>query len=299
MPSIWWVNAKGEQSGPIELTQAVGLVKTGMIAPATLVWSEGMAGWTAASETEALGGYFRSGGPQQPIASTPTAHSAPSSVAPGYGAVSAVSDDALVSSVTAWGLFWRAIVYTIGNLLVIPAPWTGTMYWRYLATTTNSRGGLEFEFAGEPLDIWWVFTASGLLEWIGLWKYGQGWTTLVQVGLGYLLVSWFVGKVRPEGRTQAFNGGFWGYFGYSILLGLSMVTIIGWAWVLRSFLNWMCRHAVGAVRFEFQGTGLELLWRGFVAVFVSCLIVTIPWMMAWYYCWIVSQIHVDEDGAAL
>ena len=43
-----------------------------------------------------------------------------------------------------------------------------------------------------------------------------------------------------------------------------MITIDRLGLGVRSLLNWMCRDAVGAARFEFQGTGLETLWRGYL-----------------------------------
>ena len=39
MASFYWINAKGDQVGPIEPTAAIGLIKTGMITADTLVWA--------------------------------------------------------------------------------------------------------------------------------------------------------------------------------------------------------------------------------------------------------------------
>ena len=59
MASFYWINAKGDQAGPIEQTNAVGLVKTGMITAETLVWTEGMANWAPAKSAPVLGDFFR------------------------------------------------------------------------------------------------------------------------------------------------------------------------------------------------------------------------------------------------
>ena len=59
MASFYWINAKGDQTGPIEATNAVGLVKTGMITAETMVWTEGMANWAPAKTAPVLGDYFR------------------------------------------------------------------------------------------------------------------------------------------------------------------------------------------------------------------------------------------------
>ena len=68
MASFYWINAKGDQTGPIDAANAVGLVKTGMITAETLVWTEGMANWAAAKTAPVLGDYFRVPSPPPPPA---------------------------------------------------------------------------------------------------------------------------------------------------------------------------------------------------------------------------------------
>jgi len=312
MASFYWINTKGDQVGPIDETNAIGLVKTGMIGGETLVWSEGMANWAPAKSAPVLADYFRVAPPPPPHAARPAAdatfvqsvHRAPAS---GVETYLPAADGAapLHSEADAWGLFWRIIVVVIGSLLIIPSPWTSTMYNRYLAVTTKTPEGNAMGFDGRPGDIWWVFVLLGLCQWIGaLSRFADRPVavlsplgSLLSIFLSYLVLRWFVAKIRPDGQTLAFKGGFWGYIGYILLMCLAVITIIGWAWVLKFFLAWVCRNIEGPVRFEFRGTGWGILWRFFVAGVVSSVLVTIPWMMAWIVRWTVSQIFAAPARA--
>ena len=169
------------------------------------------------------------------------------------------------------------------------------MYNRYLAVTTKTPDGNAMGFDGQPRDIWWVFVLLGICQWIGplarladpsvasmLSPLGS----ILSIALSYLVMRWLIAKIRPDGQTLTFKGGFWGFFGYTLLIGLAAITIIGWAWVAKFFFAWVCRNIEGPLRFEFRGTGWDILWRFFVAGIVSCVIVTIPWMIVWIVRWI-------------
>ena len=59
-----------------------------------------------------------------------------------------------------------------------------------------------------------------------------------------------------------FNGSFLIYIGWHVLLGLSFITIVGWAWVAVAQSRWICRNIAGTHReILFKATGLEMLWR--------------------------------------
>ena len=61
--------------------------------------------------------------------------------------------------------------------------------------------------------------------------------------------------------------------------------------------RWVCRNVSGTHHFEFAGTGLEFLWRTLVFALASSFIIPIPWMMRWFYTWVVSQVRVaDAQG---
>ena len=83
-----------------------------------------------------------------------------------------------------------------------------------------------------------------------------------------------------------------------ILAALSILTIIGWAWVYVAQMRWFCRNIQGTRReVVFIGTGLEFLWRALVAGLACLLIIPIPWMYRWMTQWLASQTVLNERGA--
>ncbi len=296
MPAIYYVDSEGSRRGPIELTPAIGLIRTGMIIASTLVWSEGMQEWAAADQSPILRDQFTRAPPPLPGPPPPAAAAVDArGTLPSAGG----ADVALRSTVAAWGLFWRALLLIVGAALIIPSPWTNVMYWRYVATTTRLPNGAAFEFEGRPGDIWWVFVAQAILMWISQVKYGQLPGMLGGYALSYIVIRWFCGALRVragDGRLE-FKGGFWTNFGFAVLVPISIVTIIGWAWVVKHWMKWLCANVEGVMTFEFVGTGLGILWRTLVFSLASCLILPIPWMIAWFCRWFVSQIRVVRAAA--
>ena len=72
----------------------------------------------------------------------------------------------------------------------------------------------------------------------------------------------------PTGSRSAlsFSGSVWAYLGWTILAVISIITIIGWAWVYAARMRWICRNIEGTRReIVFNGSGLEFLWRAIVA----------------------------------
>jgi membrane protease subunit (stomatin/prohibitin family) len=61
MPMAWHVVEQGQAVGPFSADQLTQAIAAGRVGPDTLVWSEGMAGWTAARAVPALARWF--GGP--------------------------------------------------------------------------------------------------------------------------------------------------------------------------------------------------------------------------------------------
>ena len=81
-------------------------------------------------------------------------------------------------------------------------------------------------------------------------------------------------KLGTEDGTLrlSFEGGYLPYIGWNILLGLSFITIIGWAWVAKFMMQWICRNVRGTAEFDFTATGLSILWRTLVAVLLTILV---------------------------
>ena len=93
----------------------------------------------------------------------------------------------------------------------------------------------------------------------------------------------------------AFTGDALGYVGWQVLLYVSFITIIGWAWVVTAWMRWICRNIEGTQReVIFTGTGLEVLWRTIVFVIACIFIIPIPWVLAWYGRWYASQFALAD-----
>jgi membrane protease subunit (stomatin/prohibitin family) len=61
--SVWHVTANGQSLGPYSLEQMVQGIQQGQVSATTLVWSAGMAAWTAAAQVPQLASFF---GPPPP-----------------------------------------------------------------------------------------------------------------------------------------------------------------------------------------------------------------------------------------
>ncbi|MBV9970594.1 MAG: hypothetical protein JO228_11470, partial [Xanthobacteraceae bacterium] len=141
----------------------------------------------------------------------------------------------------------------------------------------------------------------GALLWIGELKQGEFLelvTVVLSWILGVLLLKWICAHVgTPDARLElSFDGGYLPFIGWNLLLALSVITIIGWAWVMKYMLQWICRNVHGTAAFDFTGTGLAILWRTIVVVLLSILIIPIPWMMQWYTRWMLSQVVARAEA---
>lgn len=297
MAAYWWIDSAGARQGPVEQDEFARLIEAGTVRRETLAWSEGMAQWTGAGDIAALGELFEAAPPPPP--NQPHAWPAPPATQ-ASAPLAQPGGPALSSSLGAWGLFWRAIVATIGNILIVPAPWTSVAYLKYLGETTHMPNGQALKFDGEPRDIWWVFVLQGVMMWSGAAPHVGIVGALVNFGLSWLVLQWFCSRLRTGegGAPFSFDGGFWPFVGWCLLFIVSFVTIIGWAWALQFVLRWVCRNVSGPARFDFAGAGLEILWRCIACVILCSFVIPIPWAMAWLVRWFVSQIVVAEPASA-
>jgi hypothetical protein len=284
---FWYLDQEHNRRGPVAQEQFVGLIRAGTIRAETQIWSSGMSEWRMAGQVEAFSSLFGPSGPSPlPVAG---------------GASSALPTGPLSASLPVWGLFWRSLLVIIGGLLVVPAPWTSTSFYKWLCEQVSLPDGKGLKFAGKPGDIWYVFIAWGASIWLGQLKYGQ----LVTIPLAWifavLLLRWFCANVSTQdGRLKlSFEGGYLPYIGWNLLLVLSALTIIGWAWVMKLMMQWICRNVRGTAQFEFTATGLAILWRTLVLVLVSILVIPIPWMIRWYMRWMISQVSVASAGVGV
>ncbi|MBB4393427.1 DUF4339 domain-containing protein [Bradyrhizobium sp. ERR14] len=282
---IWFHASGGQQKGPFPEPQFRDLIAQGIVRADTLVWAEGMAGWQKAGEVPGL------------ISGAAAPPSLPVGGSPGSDSGGPLSVDLPVWSFTGW---W--ILVMIGSLLVIPSPWTGTGYYRWLFPRMHVPQRPNLAFTGQVGDIWYVFIAMGLAGCLGyIDSLLQIFGVLIQAVLSGVLIRWVVANISSNGQPMrmTFTGSVWGFVGWQILTFLAVFTIIGWAWVMAAWTRWICRNVSGTRReMVFTATGLDLLWRT-VAFCLGCLfIIPIPWLLRWYFTWGTTQFVLIERSTA-
>ena len=289
----WFYAANGLQNGPVSEAQLRELIGRGTVVADTLVWSEGMAAWQKAGEVPGL-----FAGAASPPAFPGSGGSIPT---PGIGGAGALSVDFGI-----WDYVWRSIVLLIGAIFVIPAPWAIVWYVNWFVSCVHVPGRPNLSFTGQPLTLAPWFFAAIVLDIAAYWfsdDQSQGLTNLVSLVwlvLYWLFIRWFVANLASNGQPLAlsFSGSFWAYFGWNLLAAISVITIIGWAWVYTAMIRWFCRNIQGTRReVVFKGTGLQYLWRMIVTVIASSFIIPIPWVIRWLLRWQASQTELVERGA--
>jgi hypothetical protein len=287
--NFWYLDRNRTQLGPVGEDEFVRLIREGAVTRETLMWTAGMGEWRMAGEAPNVAALFG-----------PTAPAAMGAGAPAAGPAGGPATGPLHPAMPVWGLFWRSVVTIIGIVLVIPAPWVGPWFYKWLCERVSLPDGRPLTFSGKPGDIWYVFAAWGALMWIGQLQEGRYelLTIVVSWILGVLLLKWVCthASTADERLRLSFEGGYLPYIGWNILLALSAITIIGWAWVMKYMLRWICQNVRGTAEFAFTGTGLEILWRTVVVVLLCILIIPIPWMMRWYTQWILSRVAVRMEA---
>jgi heme/copper-type cytochrome/quinol oxidase subunit 2 len=284
----WFFASQGQQQGPFPEAQFREFVARGTVRADTLVWTEGMAGWQKAGEIPGL------------MSSVSRPPAAPGRMPPG---VAGSDSGSLSIEFGIWEFVWRSLVFFIGILFVIPFPWVFVMYCKWLVSCTHVPGRPPLSFTGQPLTIlWWYLGAIVLLIVLGATglKYVNALAILVQFGLYWLAIRWVVANIASNGEPLglSFSGSYWGYLGWNILALLSVITIVGWAWVYTAQLRWICRHIEGTRReVVFEATGLQYLWRAIVVAIACSFIIPIPWALRWIMRWQASQIVLVEGTA--
>ena len=306
--AYYYADDSGGQNGPVGEETIFELIRNGVVRAETLVWTAGMSDWGRADSIAAFAAR---------LARPPAAQQTPARAAAPEGRLTGV--------LPVWGLFWRSIVASLGIVLVLPAPWAGVWFCKWFAGHVVLPGDRPLRLQASVGGIWWLFAAMGAEQWIvarvfsglltfaalqdpdnfdtRLWFAMAGvWfaALVVSLLLTWALIRWFCAHLgTDDGATKlAFKGGFFGLFGWYLLVSLSAVTVIGWAWALKFFYRWLAAKAEGAPRFACHITGLAILWRTIVFMFVSMLIIPIPWLARWYVNWTISQFSVEPAAQA-
>ena len=286
----WFFASQGQQQGPYPEAQLRGLIASGAVTAETLVWSEGMSGWQKAGDIPGLLSGAAGGPP-------PLRSSGGPLLSGGVAGGQSLSVDLSI-----WALLGRALVFLIGFLLVIPAPWVATSFYRWFDERLRVPQRPSLGFTGKPTDIWYVFVILALCSYAGFSNVRYLPLILIplQAFLSWMTVRWIVANISSQERPLglSFEGSPWGYVGWYLLLYISAITIIGWAWVTTAWIRWMCRNIAGTRRnLVFDASGWQVLWRTVVFALAAVFIIPIPWIMGWYARWYVSQFALVERTA--
>lgn len=285
----WFLAVNGKQQGPYPEAQVRDFIARGMVTAQTMVWTEGMAGWQKAGEVPELMSY-----PAGPLG-------IPRAGGPVMRTTGEIGQAASLN-VGVWPLLGRSLLFFIGLVLVIPAPWAATSFYHWIISRISVPGRPNLGFTGQVGDIWYVFVASGLCLYAEV--IDNNYLTFVvfvlDAILAWIVVKWIAGNLSSNGKRLPidFTGGALGYFGWYLLMYISFITIIGWAWVITAWMRWICRNISGTHReVVFNATGLEMLWRTVVFSLGCVVIIPIPWVLSWYFRWYISQFALVERGA--
>ncbi len=199
-----------------------------------------------------------------------------------------------------WGLFGRALLYLVGQILIVPAPWTVTGFYRFVCQHISLPDGRSLRFTGQPADIWYILIGLAILVWLHNVHHAGviGAVTLATILLTMPVLRWFCANLSTEdGQFKlSFDGETLAWLGWNVLLAVSVLTVIGWAWVLKAMMQWICRNIRGTVRLTFNATGLSILGHGLLLALMCVFVIPIPWAVRWYADWFASQFSVSAPN---
>lgn len=284
----WFFASHGQQQGPYPEAQLRELITSGTVTAETLVWSEGMTGWEKAGDIQGLfSGY---GAP-------------PVIPQPGRPSTGGLRNGPLSIELEIGEFTWRSLLFLLGLILIIPTPWVVVWYLNWLLSCVRVPGRPNLSFTGQPLIIAaWYFGAMVLSICVALSGVRglNNLTYVVQLVLYWMFLKYFVANLASNGQPLglSFSGSFWAYVGWTLLTVISVLTIIGWAWVYAAQMRWVCRNIQGTRReVVFNGTGLQYLWRLLVVAIASSFIIPIPWVFRWIMDWQLSQTELIDRTA--
>src|SRR5476649_344381 len=125
--------------------------------------------------------------------------------------VPAPTPQRLVATLGPFGLLGRGLLFGIGELLIVPMPWTTTIFYTYLCDHLALPDGRRLKFAGKPGDIWYILIGIPLVFWAmevvmflsGAFNYPANvsipWYFVIAVDvaiyyLGFLIMRWAIAK---------------------------------------------------------------------------------------------------------
>jgi hypothetical protein len=191
-----------------------------------------------------------------------------------------------------WMFAWLA-----ASAVVLAGPWILEFACRSFCRSLEFGDGSAADFSGRGSRIvgWWLLCVLAGHRW----GVGGSYWALVEAALYFLgvwgslnLLRWFVRHVElSAGDRLDFHGTYLELAGWQILLGLSVLTVIGWAWVMSAIGRWLAGESRGGdVRLRFHASGGDMLGHTLAALCFSIPIVTIPWAWTWYARFLVRNI---------
>ena len=200
-----------------------------------------------------------------------------------------------------FGLLGWCLVVALASVVVVPVGWAAAGLYRWLFTKLRLSDGTTATFVGRGEDIWGWFALNavvGLLPQTGRLISDKREQMIVTnlislLGIpiacyvGVIIARWAISSIRStRGKRLTFTGTWGSYLGWTLLIYVSVLTIVGWAWATVAMINWLCRNIdAEGDEIVFTGTGPQVLWRIVVGSFACCLIIPIPWIAAWWYKW--------------
>lgn len=292
----WFYASEGKQQGPYPEGQFRDLIAQGVVRGETLVWSEGMAGWQKAAE---IPGLMAGGGapPIMPGGGPPMMGSG------GYAGSGSAAGGSLSVDFGILDFTWRTLVMLIGSCFIIPIPWLFVWYTQWIVSCVKVPGRPNLSFTGNAMAIVPWFFGFIVLAIVAGYTGIQILSTalyIVQIVLYWMLLKWMVANIASNGQPLglSFTGSVLGYIGWNLLFAISIITIIGWAWVAAAQLRWTYRNIQGTRReIIFRGSGLGIFWRGIVAAILCGFIIPIPWVYRWIMNWFASQTELAPRGS--
>jgi len=198
--------------------------------------------------------------------------------------------------------FGYSVLFLILFLCILPGGWGAAMLLLWWTGHMVFADGTRIAFEGRPGRVWVLFAVLALLAYLptlatlGLAHGGR--TDFLKLVLTLCLIPfeaalklpiyrWIIAGIRLEpGGSPRFVATYPAYLGWVLFLGVSFLTVIGWAWVAVAMLRWFCRN-IEADNYSvaFTGTGWGLLWRSLVWVLGMVCLIPIPWVLRSQYAW--------------
>ncbi len=201
------------------------------------------------------------------------------------------------------GTFLRLFVQWIFSQLVLPTAWGTAILYRWLVGCVRFSDGTTATFVGRPVQVWgWIALSVAMYHVPNLvvcvisssnpfacmldpqvrqealadggpsarnFNVTTGLAILpIVIYVELVVYRWIVAGVRlRDGPLLQFTGSYLPLLGWTVLIVVFVITIIGWAWASTAFFRWLARNVEGdAVGFEFEGSGWGFLWRMLVVI---------------------------------